>query len=153
LDEDAKREKSFWEYIYDPLVRSISDHILNQYDHIEEPEYKKLFDAYFLYLKEKQSQDYAKKITDARDHANFQTVHELFKLIESTQTVDLFVMIDKKAQELREIKENLTKTYPDKRKRKEVWERDYKKEFGQYVISVDAKKASRCGFNTKDLEF
>jgi CRISPR-associated endonuclease/helicase Cas3 len=128
-DEDSQKEKLFWEYIYDPLVRNISSHILNKYTQIEESSYKELFDEYFRYIKERQSKDTSQLIRQARNKADFLTVHEKFKLIENTETVDIFVELDAKAKSLWETKENLRKTIPNKWERKQLWDTQYKKDF------------------------
>lgn len=151
IDEDSARKQKFTNYIYDPLSLSISKGLFDDQTKIPEKDYKILFDRYFELVQENKSKDIENELFWYWNDLKFQDLDKNFKLIENTyETIDIFVPIDKEA-------ENLIKQFEDIRKIKNKFERKkhwdmIKWKFLQYVISVDSKKVVNCWFADYQLE-
>lgn len=151
LDEDSKKGSSFWEYIYDVIMRNSTENLLKGKTQITEQHYNELFISYFQLLAKNKSSTVSEQIKASRNMANFHEVHKKFYLIKDDfQSIDLFISLDKEASTIRKKKQQLS-FIKDTWKRKEEWGK-LKKDFGQYVISVNIKKIQNLSFNEKQIE-
>jgi len=142
----TEKDKKYYSYIYDSFIIGKTKNVFKKISAmcepklINEPKFLELNKSYFEEIKEGMSEDDSDKILKSIKKLNFEEISE-FKLIkEEPYKVDVFVEADEKAKEVLQ-------------KYNDIWNNDklkgfekkneffrIKKDFYDYVISVDNKK-------------
>jgi len=155
IREDARQTDSAM--IYSGFLREKTDMILElMFDivkswQIEEKEFLDFFQKYFNNLMRTMEKEDFEKLKNYFCNLKFSKLWKEFKLIQqSFETIDIFVIIDEKAEILWQKFEKI-KEVPDLFERKIQFEK-IKKDFNQYVINVSLNESVRVGLLNMDWE-
>jgi len=151
---EKENSKKYYSYIYDSFIVDKTENVLkekgspatNELKPINEPNFLELNNSYFEKVKTGMSDDESNKILKSLKQLNFEEISE-FKLIEEEPyKVDVFVEVDDKAkdvwQKYNEIRNN-NKLNGFEKKNEFL---KIKKDFYDYVISVDEEKVKELHF-------
>ncbi|WP_083820865.1 CRISPR-associated helicase Cas3' [Methanotorris formicicus] len=129
IDENGRR---FASYIYEKHLITKTEELLNNYDVIDEREFLKLNNKYFKKLSN--YKDKSKEILRTIEEFKYENIEKEFKLIENIPSIDLFVCIEDRAEEVWEEYEGIKEINDVFERRREFLK--IKKEFYDYVISI-----------------
>jgi len=150
FEKNKETERTYFpKKIYDSFLVSKAEDVLKNISEVEEKDFLKLTNDYFLKVKEGMSNELSRKILKNVERLKFDKLSE-FKLIEKDYpAIDIFITVDKKEEE----KEN------EEKSAEEIWDEyqaildnenltgfqkrneflKIRKDFNNYIISVPVK--------------
>ncbi|MDI6730323.1 MAG: CRISPR-associated helicase Cas3', partial [Candidatus Altarchaeum sp.] len=146
---EKEKTKKYCSYIYDSFITTKTNEVFkkneiqvtNEPKPITEPKFLELNNSYFEKVKSGMSDDESNKILKSIKKLNFEEISK-FKLIEEDHyKVDVFVEVDDKAKEVIQKYNDIRNNDKLKGFEKKNEFLKIKKDFYDYIISVDEKKA------------
>ena len=136
LDQSGRK---FCSYIYDALLISLTNEVIQRQEQISEPVFLQLIDEYFHRAQSCLADDDSHKVLKDLRNLNYEEIGRFRLIEEQSEKVDIFVEVDEEAQEVWKrfctIQESV-----DRWKRRIAF-KAARGEFYPYVISVQALKA------------
>ncbi len=145
---EKEKTKKYYSYTYDSFITAKTDEVfkeneilaINEQKPINEPKFLELNNSYFEKVESGMSNDESNEILKSIKELNFEKISE-FKLIEEEPyKVDVFIEVDDKAKEVMQKYKDITNNDKLRGFEKKNEFLKIKKDFYDYVISVDKKK-------------
>ncbi|OQX22203.1 MAG: CRISPR-associated endonuclease Cas3'' [Candidatus Altiarchaeales archaeon A3] len=163
LADKENKTKSFSSYVYDKILLNKTRELLKEKDIILEKEMPENYlPRYFKFIINNIAQGYPKNKYDPKDikklieKQNHYDLEKCFKLIENTDSISIFVVIDQNDSEIwnkyKEIKQMKVRTIEDFQKQKEAFSK-IKRKFNKQIVTLNIYSENKKNELKTKLDF